>query len=68
MTWKCHVEESANGKYDMILGRYLLTSLGLNLKFSGNVMHVGEGPYKWCSAPMVDVNNYDFNIFNGKDS
>ena len=25
MTWKCHVDESAKGKYDMILGQYLLT-------------------------------------------
>ena len=24
-TWKWHVDESAKGRYDMILGRYLLT-------------------------------------------
>ena len=24
-TWKCHVDDSAQGRYDMILGRYLLT-------------------------------------------
>ena len=23
VTWKCHVYESARGRYDMILGRYL---------------------------------------------
>ena len=22
--WKCHVDDSAKGRYDMILGRYLL--------------------------------------------
>ena len=25
VTWKCHVDNSAKGRYDMILGRYLLT-------------------------------------------
>ena len=25
MTWKCHVDDSARGRYDIILGRYLLT-------------------------------------------
>ena len=29
---KCHVDESINGIYNMILGRYLLTTLGLDLK------------------------------------
>ena len=29
--WNCHVDESAKGRYDMILGRYLLTALVLNL-------------------------------------
>ena len=23
-TWKCHVDDSAKGRYNMILGRYLL--------------------------------------------
>ena len=31
MTWNFHVDESANIRYDMILGRYLLTALGLNI-------------------------------------
>ena len=25
VTWKCHMDDSAKGRYDMILGRYLLT-------------------------------------------
>ena len=50
----------------MILGRDLLTELGLNLKFSGNVIHGGEVPYKGCSAPTVDVNNDNFNNLTAK--
>ena len=33
VTWKCHVDDSTKGSYDMILGRYILTQLGLNLIF-----------------------------------
>ena len=33
VTWKCHVDESTNGRYNMILGRDLLTALVMDLKF-----------------------------------
>ena len=32
MTLECHLDASAKFIYDIILGRYLLTELGLNLK------------------------------------
>ena len=32
--WKCHVDNSAKGSYDMILGRHLLIELALNIKSS----------------------------------
>ena len=32
-TWKYHVDECNNDRYDMFLVRYLLTILGLDLKF-----------------------------------
>ena len=32
LTWNFHVDESTEGRYDMILGGDLLTELGLNLK------------------------------------
>ena len=28
VTWKCHLGDSAKGRYDMISGQYLLTELG----------------------------------------
>ena len=42
VTWKCHIDESTNGGYDMILGRDLLTALGMYLKFSDNIIIGGE--------------------------
>ena len=59
MTCKYHVDESTNSKYDMILGRDLLTALGLDLKVYDNTIIFGEGPYEGCSKPMVDISNYD---------
>ena len=50
----------------MLLGRDLITVLGLDLKFSENVMIGGEGPYEWCSSPMVDVIIYDFKSITDK--
>ena len=60
VTWKFHVDESTNGRDYMILGRDLITALGLYLKFSENVIIGREGPCEGCYAPMVDVRNYDF--------
>ena len=60
VTWKLHVDESTNGRYNMILGIDLLTALGLDLKFSENVIIGGKGPYEGCPSPMVDVSKYDF--------
>ena len=40
VTWNCNVDDSYKGRYDVILGRYLLSVLGLNLKFSYNVIEV----------------------------
>ena len=57
VTWKCHKDNSTNGRYDMILGRDLITALGLDLNFSKIVKLGGEGPHEGCSAPMVDVRN-----------
>ena len=66
VTWKCHVNESTNGRYDMILGRDLLTALVMDLKFSDNVIIGGEGPNKECLSTMVDISNYDFQSISDK--
>ena len=34
LTWECHMGEYTKGKYDMILGRYILKALKLNIKLS----------------------------------
>ena len=39
----------------MILGRYLLKELGLNLKLSDNVIEADNGLLKVLTAPMVDL-------------
>ena len=32
VTWECHVDDFAKGRYDIILGRDLFKSLRLNIK------------------------------------
>ena len=60
VSWKFHVDNKTDCSYYIILGRDLLTALGLDLKFSENITIVGEGPYERCLAPMVDLSNYGF--------
>ena len=55
---KCHIYESTTGRYYMILGREIITTLGLNIKFSRKIFVFGKGTYEGCSEPMVDVINY----------
>ena len=57
--WECHVYKSNEGRYDIILGRDLLTVLGLDSKMSEHVITVGDGPYKGYTDPMLDKCTYD---------
>ena len=66
VSWKFHVGDSTAGRYNMILGRYLLTALGLDLKFSKNIFIDGEGPYEGCLGPMIDVLNLHVPILDEK--
>ena len=55
VTWKCHLENSTNGGYDMILDRDLLTALLIDINAFDNTILGGEGTYEGCFAPMVAV-------------
>ena len=58
VTWKWHVDESAKGRYSVILGRDILTALGLNIEFSVNVIKADDGTLKDSTALMVDMGTY----------
>ena len=38
VTCNCHVDDSAKGRFDMILGRYILIDLLLDLKLSDYII------------------------------
>ena len=57
---KFHINDSAEVKHNMIPGRYLLASLGLDVNFSKHAIVGGVGPYWGCMAPMANFNNYNF--------
>ena len=64
MTRKWHVDDSANGRYDMILGRDILPELRLNLKFSEHVIKADEGTFMGATSPMVDLGACIFKDLN----
>ena len=64
MTWKCHVDYSSKGIYNMILGIDILTELRLNLKFYDHVIEAYYGPFKGSTASMVDFGTYTFKDLN----
>ena len=69
VTWNYHMYDSTNGRYDMILGRYLLTYLGLNLQLSDHTIEADDGTFKGSRAPMVDMGTQEFKDLNtGKNS
>ena len=51
---------STKGIYVVILGRYLLTDLVLNLKLSDHVIESYDGPLKGSTATMADMGTYEF--------
>ena len=58
--WNFHVGDFAEGKYIMILGKDLITALGLDIKLSENVIIGGDGKFDGCFSTMFDVGNYNF--------
>ena len=53
------MDNSTKSRYDMILGRYPLTSLVLYLKCSNHAIEEGGGPVEICTAPMVDLGTHE---------
>ena len=45
----------------MILRRYLIAALGLELKLSECVIIVDSGRFEGCRAPMVELGTYNYN-------
>ena len=64
VTWNCHVDDSAKGRYDMILGRYILKALGFNVKLSEHDTKSDYGPLKGSTAPMIDMVTSSFKNLN----
>ena len=64
MMWECHMDNSTEIRYAMTLGQYLLSELGLNLKFSNHVIKEGDGPFKRCSASTFHLDMHEFKILN----
>ena len=62
--WNFHVDDSAKGRYDMILDTDILTDLGLNLKLYDNVIESDDGHFKVSTALMVNIGSYEFEDFN----
>ena len=50
--------KSAKGRYDMILVRYILTSLVLNLKLYYHIVEADDGLFKGSMVPMVYLGTY----------
>ena len=48
----------------MMLGRDLLTPLGLNLKISDHVIKSNDGPFKGSKSPMIHMGTYEFYDLN----
>ena len=50
-------DSRGNNKYDMILGRRILSKLQIDLCFSDNIIWLNVGAYKGCTDPIKDVTN-----------
>ena len=53
VTWECHSYDSNKGSYNKILGRDILTALGVNLTFYKPNIKGCDGSLKWSTAPMI---------------
>ena len=54
------MDDSAKGRYDMILGRYLLTFLVLKLRLYYHGIEADDGTFKGSTSIMVGLDTYEF--------
>ena len=64
VAWRCHVDDSSEGRYGIISGHNILTELGLNLKLSEHVIEADDGTFNGSTTPMVDLGTYAFKDLN----
>ena len=62
--YKCHVDDSPKGRYFMILEKYILTKLRLNIKLFEHVIKSDDGTLKGYTTYMVDLGKYVFKDLN----
>ena len=54
------MDDSANGRYDMTLGRNIFTELGLNIILHEHVIESGDKALKGSTVTMIDLGTYKF--------
>ena len=64
VTWEFHMDDSDKDRYSIIIGRYILISLLLNINFSKRVIEAGGGPLKGYTSPMIYLGEYKFKYLN----
>ena len=60
LTWTFHVNEFTKGRYNMILGQYIIIELAFNLEFAEHVVETDDKPFKGYITSMVDLGIYVF--------
>ena len=55
LVWELHIDDSTRSRYNIILGRDMLTALGLNMKISERVIAVGDRYLKISPAPIIHL-------------
>ena len=59
LMYNCHVDDSAKGRYEMVLHKYILKLLGFNIKISLRIIEAKHEPLKGSTTPMVDLGRYE---------
>ena len=67
VTWNFHVDESTKARYNMIIRRYLLIELLLNLKLSDHATKSDYVIFKGSKEPMVYLGAYEFKDLNTRN-